>query len=103
MNRVDRLYAVVEELRAAGPRGRSARRLAEHFEVSVRTIERDILALQEAGVPISAQLGRRGGICARPLDDAAAAELLAGGGGRNGGRAATARRHAVGPRRADGT
>jgi predicted DNA-binding transcriptional regulator YafY len=61
MNRLDRLYAVVEELRAAGSRGRSARRLAEHFEVSVRTIERDILALQEAGVPISAQLGRRGG------------------------------------------
>ncbi len=61
MNRLDRLYALVEELRAAGSRGRSARRLAEHFEVSVRTIERDILALQEAGVPISAQLGRRGG------------------------------------------
>src|ERR671917_18173 len=61
MNRVDRLYAVVEELRAAGPRGRNARRLAERFEVSVRTIERDILALQEAGVPISAQVGRRGG------------------------------------------
>jgi predicted DNA-binding transcriptional regulator YafY len=61
MNRLDRLYALVEELRAAGTRGRSARRLAERFEVSVRTIERDILALQEAGVPISAQLGRRGG------------------------------------------
>jgi predicted DNA-binding transcriptional regulator YafY len=61
MNRVDRLYAVVEELRAAGPAGRSARRLAERFEVSVRTIERDILALQEAGVPISSQVGRRGG------------------------------------------
>ena len=61
MNRIDRLYAVVEELRAAGPGGRSARRLAERFEVSVRTIERDILALQEAGVPISAQPGRRGG------------------------------------------
>jgi predicted DNA-binding transcriptional regulator YafY len=27
----------------------------------VRTIERDVLALQEACVPISAQLGRRGG------------------------------------------
>jgi predicted DNA-binding transcriptional regulator YafY len=61
MNRVDRLYAVVEELRGAGPRGRNARRLAERFEVSVRTIERDILALQEAGVPISSQVGRRGG------------------------------------------
>jgi predicted DNA-binding transcriptional regulator YafY len=61
MNRMDRLYALVEELRAAGSPGRSARWLAERFEVSVRTIERDILALQEAGVPISAQLGRRGG------------------------------------------
>src|SRR5262245_15436680 len=61
MNRVDRLYAVVEELRAAGPRGLNARRLAARFEVSVRTIERDILALQEAGVPVSTQLGRRGG------------------------------------------
>jgi predicted DNA-binding transcriptional regulator YafY len=61
MNRLDRLYALVEELRAAGSPGRSARRLAERFEVSVRTIERDILALQEAGVPISGQVGRRGG------------------------------------------
>lgn len=61
MNRIDRLYALVEELRAAGPAGRSAPRLAERFEVSKRTIERDILALQEAGVPISATAGRRGG------------------------------------------
>jgi predicted DNA-binding transcriptional regulator YafY len=61
VNRLDRLYALVEELRAAGSAGRSGRRLGERFEVSVRTIERDILALQEAGVPISAQLGRRGG------------------------------------------
>jgi len=61
MNRTDRLYALVEELRAAGPRGRSARRLAEHFEVSVRTIERDLSALGQAGVPLAGQPGRRGG------------------------------------------
>jgi predicted DNA-binding transcriptional regulator YafY len=61
MNRTERLYALVEELRAAGPQGRSARRLAEHFEVSVRTIERDLSALGQAGVPISARTGRRGG------------------------------------------
>jgi predicted DNA-binding transcriptional regulator YafY len=66
MNRLDRLYALVEELRAAARLGRSARRLAERFEVSVRTIERDILALQEAGVPISAHLGRRGGYVLDP-------------------------------------
>jgi len=35
--------------------------LAEHFEVSKRTIERDLSALQQAGVPIYATPGRRGG------------------------------------------
>lgn len=61
MNRTDRLYALVEELRAAAPQWRSASSLAEHFEVSVRTIERDLSALQQAGVPIYATPGRRGG------------------------------------------
>ncbi|WP_188187081.1 helix-turn-helix transcriptional regulator [Nonomuraea sp. SYSU D8015] len=61
MNRTDRLYALVEDLRAIAPRCRSARELAERFEVSVRTIERDITALQESGVPIYAEPGRKGG------------------------------------------
>ena len=61
MNRTDRLYALVEELRAIAPRPRSARQLAEHYEVSTRTVERDILALQESGVPIYAETGRWGG------------------------------------------
>ncbi|MCG5219591.1 helix-turn-helix transcriptional regulator [Streptosporangium sp. KLBMP 9127] len=61
MNRTDRLYALVEELRAISPRCRSARDLAARFEVSVRTIERDIAALQQSGVPIYPQPGRRGG------------------------------------------
>ena len=61
MNRIDRLYAVVEELRAAGPRGRTARQLADHFEVSVRTIERDLSALGQAGVPLATKRGRTGG------------------------------------------
>lgn len=61
MNRTDRLYALVEELRAVAPRPRSARQLAERYEVSTRTIERDILALQESGVPIYAEAGRSGG------------------------------------------
>ncbi|WP_267423604.1 MULTISPECIES: helix-turn-helix transcriptional regulator [unclassified Curtobacterium] len=61
MNRTDRLYGLVEELRAASPRPRSARRLAERFEVSVRTIERDIAALQQTGLAIWAEPGRTGG------------------------------------------
>jgi predicted DNA-binding transcriptional regulator YafY len=61
MNRIDRLYALVEELRAAGPRGRTARQLARHFEVSVRTIERDVSALGQAGVPLTTRAGRTGG------------------------------------------
>jgi hypothetical protein len=61
MNRIDRLYALVEELRAAGPRGRTARQLAGHFEVSVRTIERDVSALGQAGVPLTTRAGRTGG------------------------------------------
>ncbi|QHC20204.1 helix-turn-helix transcriptional regulator [Streptomyces sp. GS7] len=61
MNRTDRLYALVEELRAASPRPRSARWLAGRFEVSVRTIERDLQALQQSGVPVYAEQGRTGG------------------------------------------
>jgi predicted DNA-binding transcriptional regulator YafY len=61
VNRTDRLYGLVEELRAVSPRPRSARRLADRFEVSVRTIERDIAALQQSGLPIWAEPGRTGG------------------------------------------
>lgn len=61
VNRTDRLHALVEELRAVSPRPRSARELGERFEVSARTIERDIVALQQANVPIHAEFGRRGG------------------------------------------
>jgi predicted DNA-binding transcriptional regulator YafY len=61
MNRTDRLYAIVEELRAVAPRPRSAGWLADRFEVSSRTIERDIDALQQTGVPLYAEPGRTGG------------------------------------------
>jgi len=67
MNRTDRLYALVEELRAVAPRPRTARQLADRFEVSVRTIERDIGALLEAGVPLYATPGPGGGHAIDPL------------------------------------
>jgi len=63
VNRTDRLYALVEELRAVSPRPRTARWLAGRFEVSARTIERDISALQQSGVPVWAEPGRAGGYC----------------------------------------
>lgn len=53
----------MDELRAAAPRPRSARWFAERFDVSARTIERDISALQQSGVPIWAEPGRTGGYC----------------------------------------
>ena len=61
MNRTDRLYALVEELRAVAPGARTARQMADRFEVSVRTVERDLSALQQAGLPIYATPGPGGG------------------------------------------
>lgn len=45
------------------PRPRSARWLSDRFGVSTRTIERDLSALQQSGVPIWAESGRSGGYC----------------------------------------
>jgi len=61
VNRIDRLYAIVEELRARAPRLVPAPALADQFEVHIRTVERDISALQQAGVPIWSQRGGGGG------------------------------------------
>jgi predicted DNA-binding transcriptional regulator YafY len=61
MNRTDRLYALREELRRAGTAGRTAERLAADFDVSARTIKRDISTLQQGGFPVWARLGRVGG------------------------------------------
>jgi predicted DNA-binding transcriptional regulator YafY len=55
MNRVDRLMAIV--VRLQGRRVVRAEDLAAHFEISVRTVYRDIAALGEAGIPITAEPG----------------------------------------------
>jgi predicted DNA-binding transcriptional regulator YafY len=55
MNRVDRLLALILHLQAR--RVVTADDLARHFELSVRTIYRDLAALAEIGVPISAEAG----------------------------------------------
>ncbi|HET6409550.1 MAG TPA: HTH domain-containing protein, partial [Chthoniobacteraceae bacterium] len=55
MNRVDRLLALIIVLQSR--RVVTAEELAEHFELSVRTIYRDISALGEVGVPIMAEAG----------------------------------------------
>lgn len=61
LNRTDRLYALVEELRRVSPAGRTSAQLAERFEVAERTIKRDVSSLQQAGVPIWATAGPGGG------------------------------------------
>jgi predicted DNA-binding transcriptional regulator YafY len=55
MNRVDRLLAQILFLQSR--RVVTAEQMAAHFELSVRTIYRDLAALGEAGVPIVAEAG----------------------------------------------
>jgi predicted DNA-binding transcriptional regulator YafY len=55
VNRTDRLVAVLLELQARGQL--RAEDLAERFEVSVRTMYRDLEALSESGVPLVAVPG----------------------------------------------
>ncbi|MEO1064551.1 MAG: WYL domain-containing protein [Actinomycetota bacterium] len=58
--RASRLIELLVLLQLRG--GASASELAEEFEVSVRTIYRDVEALCAAGVPIHTEVGRNGGI-----------------------------------------
>jgi len=61
MNRTERLHAVTESLPRAGPRGRTAQRLAVKFEVTTRTIKRDLAALEAGGLPVWGRTAPGGG------------------------------------------
>ena len=60
MRRKSRLFAIAEVLRARRT-GITAAQLADRFGVTLRTIYRDLDALQDAGLPIRADRGRGGG------------------------------------------
>jgi predicted DNA-binding transcriptional regulator YafY len=57
---MDRLFGIVHLL--LGKKNRTAGELAEHFEVSVRTILRDIDTLSAAGIPVRTSQGKGGGV-----------------------------------------
>jgi predicted DNA-binding transcriptional regulator YafY len=61
VNRTERLHALTESLRRAGTQGRTAHQLADEFEVTPRTIKRDLAALQAGGLPVWGRTGPGGG------------------------------------------
>jgi predicted DNA-binding transcriptional regulator YafY len=56
MNRIDRLTAILIHLQTK--RVVKADEIAERFEMSLRTVYRDVKALMEAGVPIGSEAGK---------------------------------------------
>jgi len=60
MRKKSRMFAIAEALRARRT-GVTAAELADRFGVTLRTIYRDLEALQDAGMPIRADRGRGGG------------------------------------------
>lgn len=61
VKRAERLHALSEMLRRSGTQGCSAERLAREFEVSVRTVKRDLAALERSGAPLWSRPGPGGG------------------------------------------
>jgi len=55
MNRIDRLVAILIHLQSK--KVVTAREIADRFEISQRTVYRDIRALEEAGVPLGSEAG----------------------------------------------
>lgn len=82
MNRTERLHSLTESLRRAGRRGRTAQEFADEFEVTVRTIKRDLAALEAGGLPVWGRTGPGGGyglteISSLPPVNLTAAQALA--------------------------
>lgn len=82
MNRTERLHSLTESLRRAGTRGRTAQQLADEFEVAIRTIKRDLAALEAGGLPVWGRTGPGGGyglteISSLPPVNLTAAQALA--------------------------
>ncbi len=55
MNRINRITAILTQLQSK--RVVTAQTIADRFEISLRTVYRDIKSLQEAGVPIGSENG----------------------------------------------
>jgi predicted DNA-binding transcriptional regulator YafY len=56
MNRIDRLTAILIQLQTK--QWVTAEEIARRYEISLRTVYRDMRALEEAGVPIGAETGK---------------------------------------------
>jgi predicted DNA-binding transcriptional regulator YafY len=56
MNRIDRLTAILIQLQTK--KVVKAEEIGERFEISLRTVYRDVRALMEAGVPIGSEAGK---------------------------------------------
>ena len=56
MNRIDRLTAILIQLQSK--KIVLASEIADRFEISLRTVYRDVKALMEAGVPIGSEAGK---------------------------------------------
>jgi len=55
LNRIDRLQAILTHIQSK--KIVKAQEIADRFEISIRTVYRDIRALEEGGVPIGAEAG----------------------------------------------
>lgn len=55
MNRIDRLHAILTHLQSK--KKVKAREVADRFQISLRTVYRDVKALEESGVPVIGEAG----------------------------------------------